>query len=79
MIDIYKKSDIILSMNFITASRLANAVARKDNVAMVVVLEGIHRDDHAPEDSHGYCPASAVSMLYRFGKVVATIPAGGAK
>jgi len=64
-------------MNFSTAYLLANQVARKEKVSMIVVLEGIHRDEHAPEDSHGFCPASAVSMLYRFGKVVAMIPAGG--
>jgi hypothetical protein len=66
-------------MNFNTAYLLANQVARKEKVSMIVVLEGIHRDEHAPEDSHGFCPASAVSMLYRFGKVVAMIPAGGTR
>ena len=75
----YKNSDIILNMNFNTAYLLANQVARKEKVSMIVVLEGIHRDEHAPEDSHGFCPASAVSMLYRFGKVVAMIPAGGTR
>lgn len=75
----YKNSVIIVNMNFTTAYLLANQVARKEKASMVVVLEGIHRDENAPEDNHGYCPASAVSMLYRFGKVVATIPAGGTK
>lgn len=56
----------------------ANAIARKDNVPMVVVLEGVHRDEHAPEDSHGYCPVRAKETLYRYGTVVDTIPAGGA-
>jgi hypothetical protein len=32
----------------------ANAIARKDEVSMVVVLEGIHRDDDAPEDSRSH-------------------------
>jgi hypothetical protein len=60
------------------ATAQATAIARKDRTAMVVVLEGPHRDDHAPEDSHGYCPAAAKETLYRFATVVEEIPAGGA-
>jgi hypothetical protein len=46
---------------------------------LAIVAEGLHADDHAERDadgeSYGYCPPTAVPILYRFGRVVEVVRA----
>ncbi len=51
------------------AIKQATEIANKERITMAVVLEGPHRDEHAPADSHGFCPADAVPVLYRYGSI----------
>ena len=55
------------------ATKEARKIAQQEGATMVVVLEGPHREEHKPEDSHGYCPEAAKPILYKHGTVVETI------
>ncbi len=53
-------------------------IAKQNKIAMAIVSEGVHADEFAERDedgeSYGYCPAAAISTLYKHGKVIKLIP-----
>jgi len=51
--------------------------AKRIGVPLALVREGPHADDFAEQDtdggSYGFCPVSAVKLIYRYGAVIEEI------
>lgn len=60
-------------MKLEVAIAAATKISKNDKVAMAVVDEGLHADEHAELPSYGYCPLDAAKTLYKYGKVVKII------
>lgn len=60
-----------MTLEFVRAK--AQAEANKTGVAIAIVEEGIHADEHAAQPSYGFCPEDAVQVLYPFGRRIDSV------